>query len=68
MGRPNVRTPHGRTACNSNIGTTSGDNNMGKPDGQQNGTISSDNSIGLNNEQLYGDKTWNNAMVWNIEM
>ena len=44
--------------------TTILDNNMGKPDGQQNGTISSDNSIGLNNEQLYGDKTWDNDMEY----
>ena len=28
---------------------------MGKPDGQQNRTISWDNSIGLNIDQLYGD-------------
>ena len=44
--------------------TTILDNNMRKPDGQQNGTISSDNSIGLNNEQLYGDKTWDNDMEY----
>ena len=44
--------------------TTILDKNMGKPDGQQNGTISSDNSIGLNNEQLYGDKTWDNDMEY----
>ena len=44
--------------------TTILDNNMGKPDGQQIGTISSDNSIGLNNEQLYGDKTWDNDMEY----
>ena len=60
--------PHGRTPCDNNIGqhheTTLLDNNMGKPDGQQNGTISWENGIGLDIEQLFWDKTWDNDMEY----
>ena len=62
---------HGITPCDNNIGqhheTTLLDNNMGKPDGQQNGTISWENGIGLDIEQLFWDKTWDNDMeYWDV--
>ena len=44
--------------------TTILDNNMGKQDWQQNGTISWDNSTGLDIEQQYLDKKRDNDMEY----